>query len=590
MPRPRDTPACWPRNRTTLPRIACPRCSRGIAATATTAEREFARAVALAPDDVDTRIAAAQFAHRCASMRIRAAAMLREGAGPHALQHPAVALRWVTRNSRAATARAAARAFGQALQLAPADAQSHFNLGVALQMAGDADEAVHAYQRALVLQPDFASACFNLGVLFQQQDKSGCRDRRLPAGADAQSARRRGVQEPGRGPVRRRPDRRVAREFPRLRGELPDGVAARRAGAGSQPAHRRLREAGSLPRRTAARAISGERRAGAGRRAGGTSLPAAQFRRRARNAAPVRIDVRRRRNPRLRRAADRAHRQPRRPGRFAWAISPATCAITSWASRCGRPSSTMTATRFELYFYSTTAARDAWTEKFEAVADRFDVVASLDDARGGRADRARRPRPSRRPFDAHQRRAAGNPRAQTCARADHARRELRHGGLVGDRLQAHRPLRRPSGKPGVHARDAAADGRLRLSVALRCARRVASVLNASRWGSRRTRSSSAHSSARSSCRGAASHCGATCSRACRARSSRFRPTTPRSARSTCGWPRPRASPRIGCCSCRRAATNTKTRRATRSSISCSIRCPTAASTEQWRRWPWACPS
>jgi predicted O-linked N-acetylglucosamine transferase (SPINDLY family) len=36
--------------------------------------------------------------------------------------------------------------------------------------------------------------------------------------------------------------------------------------------------------------------------------------------------------------------------------------------------------RFELFFYSTTAARDAWTEKFSAFADRFEVVARLDDA------------------------------------------------------------------------------------------------------------------------------------------------------------------------------------------------------------------
>ena len=35
--------------------------------------------------------------------------------------------------------------------------------------------------------------------------------------------------------------------------------------------------------------------------------------------------------------------------------------------------------RFELFFYSTTAIRDAWTEKFAGIADRFEVVARLDD-------------------------------------------------------------------------------------------------------------------------------------------------------------------------------------------------------------------
>ncbi len=33
--------------------------------------------------------------------------------------------------------------------------------------------------------------------------------------------------------------------------------------------------------------------------------------------------------------------------------------------------------RFELFFYSTTAVRDAWTEKFAGIADRFEVVVAL---------------------------------------------------------------------------------------------------------------------------------------------------------------------------------------------------------------------
>ena len=36
--------------------------------------------------------------------------------------------------------------------------------------------------------------------------------------------------------------------------------------------------------------------------------------------------------------------------------------------------------RFELFFYSTSAQRDEWTQRFESVASRFDVVAALDDA------------------------------------------------------------------------------------------------------------------------------------------------------------------------------------------------------------------
>ncbi len=100
----------------------------------------------------------------------RAAALLREGLDrtPYrvelwqALGHAELARR---------DGAAAAWAFNQALRLAPAGGQTYFNLGVALQMTGNADEAVQAYQRALVLRPDFASACFNLGVLFQQMGR-----------------------------------------------------------------------------------------------------------------------------------------------------------------------------------------------------------------------------------------------------------------------------------------------------------------------------------------------------------------------------------------------------------------------------------
>ncbi len=133
------------------------------------AEREFARAVALAPDDADTRIAAAQFATG-AHQYERAVELLREGLDRtpyrtslwHALGHAELARR---------DGAAAAWAFGQALRLAPADGQTCFNLGVAQQMAGATDEAVLSYQRAMILRPDLPSACFNLGVLFQRQGR-----------------------------------------------------------------------------------------------------------------------------------------------------------------------------------------------------------------------------------------------------------------------------------------------------------------------------------------------------------------------------------------------------------------------------------
>jgi len=133
------------------------------------AAREFAEAVAQAPDDADTRVAAAQLAtttHRADE----AAALLREGLERTPYR---VSLRLALGHAELARrdGAAAADAFNQALRLAPADGQTYFNLGVALQMKGAVDDAVQAYQRALVLQPDFAAACFNLGVLFQQQQR-----------------------------------------------------------------------------------------------------------------------------------------------------------------------------------------------------------------------------------------------------------------------------------------------------------------------------------------------------------------------------------------------------------------------------------
>ena len=63
---------------------------------------------------------------------------------------------------------AAEAAFAHALALAPADAEAHYNFGVALQKQGRASDAARAYQRALAFDPAFADPHFNLGVLFQQ--------------------------------------------------------------------------------------------------------------------------------------------------------------------------------------------------------------------------------------------------------------------------------------------------------------------------------------------------------------------------------------------------------------------------------------
>lgn len=64
---------------------------------------------------------------------------------------------------------AAAAAFVEALKHDPAHGETHYNHGVALQMARHAADAARAYQRALAFEPDLYAADFNLGVIFDQQ-------------------------------------------------------------------------------------------------------------------------------------------------------------------------------------------------------------------------------------------------------------------------------------------------------------------------------------------------------------------------------------------------------------------------------------
>ena len=82
--------------------------------------------------------------------------------------------------------------------------------------------------------------------------------------------------------------------------------------------------------------------------------------------------------------------------------------------------------RFALHFYSLSGERDEWTERFEGIADRFEVLADL-------AEREAAARIAADDLDllvdlsTHTRgREARHPRAEAGARPDHARRERRH--------------------------------------------------------------------------------------------------------------------------------------------------------------------
>ncbi len=62
-------------------------------------------------------------------------------------------------------------AFRQALQLAPADSQTHYNLAALLNLQGHTDAAIASYRRAIELNPRFAEAQFNLGNLLRDRQQ-----------------------------------------------------------------------------------------------------------------------------------------------------------------------------------------------------------------------------------------------------------------------------------------------------------------------------------------------------------------------------------------------------------------------------------
>jgi predicted O-linked N-acetylglucosamine transferase (SPINDLY family) len=63
----------------------------------------------------------------------------------------------------------ARQAFARALDVDGADATTHYNHGVALQMQNRRAWALRAYQRALALDPALYAADFNIGVIFREQ-------------------------------------------------------------------------------------------------------------------------------------------------------------------------------------------------------------------------------------------------------------------------------------------------------------------------------------------------------------------------------------------------------------------------------------
>jgi protein O-GlcNAc transferase len=341
-----------------------------------TAQREFARAVELAPDDADTRVAAAQLA-LAMNQTDRAAALLREGLDrtPYrveiwqALGHAELARR---------DGAAAAWAFNQALRLAPAGGQTYFNLGVALQMTGDVYEAVQAYQRALVLQPDLASACFNLGVLFQQM---GREDAAIAAYRQAVALNPRDAAAyKNLGEVLYASGRIEAwlANFRVFEANCPTSLALAVQGLEVSQLtgdHERLD-----------RYLEGLRREkfpADDELALVDALEELQF-------LLLNFDVEPEMLHRFASTYDaaasrvygmpRPRPHPRRPGRIRLGYLSGDLRDHVMGKQMWQAIQHHDRGKFELFFYATTAARDAWTGKFAGIADRFDVVANLGDA------------------------------------------------------------------------------------------------------------------------------------------------------------------------------------------------------------------
>ena len=168
--------------------------------------------------------------------------------------------------------------------------------------------------------------------------------------------------------------------------------------------------------------------------------------------------------------------------------------------------------RFELFFYSLSAERDEWTERYRGLADRFEVIAELSDARGRDAASPRTTSTCWSICATHTKGAKpGILALQARARADHARRE--RGQSSGcPRSTSSSPTASPTCPRTRRSRSKRCCRWTAASIRTVTSRRQHASVPPRRARHRaRRRWSSARSSIRSSCRGAASRSGATCS-------------------------------------------------------------------------------
>jgi predicted O-linked N-acetylglucosamine transferase (SPINDLY family) len=141
------------------------------------ARAHLAAALAAAPDYADARVAAIRAAVDAGAL-VDAESLAAEAAARMNDPPPALLRAWGSVRLAAHDGAGAATLFEAALSREPQDGETHYNHGVALQMQRRDADAARAYQRALAFRPDLVAADFNLGVLFRAE---GNRDAAIAA-------------------------------------------------------------------------------------------------------------------------------------------------------------------------------------------------------------------------------------------------------------------------------------------------------------------------------------------------------------------------------------------------------------------------
>lgn len=544
----------------------------------------LAEALAAAPHYVEARLSAADLALAQGEPQ-RALSLVAAGL---ALAPQDVAL-WRMLGAARLAARDAAGAVDALTQLllrAPADAEAHFQHGVALQRQGDAPGAARAYQRALTFAPDMVAADFNLGVLFQEggnADAAAAAYRHVLAADPKHVTAYKNLGEVlfARGDV----DGWLA-NFAAFEKHCPKALAL------AVYALEACQHAADFDRLD--RYLDGLRR---------DAYEARDEREMADCLEELLYlllfyDVEPSLMLRLAQAYDGvaprvfgpqlAAPAARRPGPLRVGYLSADLRNHVMGKMMWQAIQHHDAREVECFFYSNSAVRDEWTERFVAKGRRYDVIAGIDD-------------------DTAAQRIAGDDLDVLVDLSTHTR-----GARPG--ILARKPARvqithvASAGTVGLsaidfkltdHYADVADNQEFQLERLLAMAGCV--------YPWRQVAPAAQHPFHRAALGIPADAIviGAfvnplKLSRRCmrlwrdvlmRVPNARlaFSPANPRCARATCASPPRPASRRSDCCSCRRAATTRRTRRAMRSSTSCSTRCRSAASTAPWRRSRCRCP-